>query len=668
MGRTAEREAANAAEHAQQEQQQVQQQSTTRTAEKPALTSVTGKQVTDGMSFDWIVVGGGIAGLMAAVAIQNKFPSASILILEKAADTGGRIKDVTWTAAKGLQRVEIANPVPATDPVVPVGGVRIDPSQNLTLHLFNWSKGEYEADYYQDWMALYDDTTGERKVVPAGGDEHLVIFGYPKTLDEAYKFRFQGDFQSTDPNRYKEFSGQDVASREDYYPTKGFSQMAQAVQAEFNASTTSYTLVECPATGMDYTPATSTYTITIQHEDVTYDFTSTGLVVAVPPMYIKQMDGAVATWLNGQDFVYETKAVPVTTVTMWYEYQWWTQLRESYGSNFARMWDHFSPLIHIEFFNDSYKLLSKAIRVSYADGSAADIFGNPQRGGDKNVPDDEALAHLKQALTDALAIFSVAPPDPLYTHIEHHPCAWHFEWPDAKNDIFKKQFLVMLLKFAAPTIIGSNVYLVGEAYNPQRTWIQGALESVVLSLQFLADDMFWGPNVPEKTYKMLGLDVPLQINKKKQRVACMCHRPGWNACTKCTHKSSQYSCDEKLAMEWHRKHGGHAVVAVWGLARGQELHSHDGRFKLIHQLDGNVVLYKGHSALWATNTSGETTHLIMQDGNLVLFNGATPLWSSNTKPMGGKLCVLREDGDVVIYNAKDEPVWDTHTGKSDHKH
>lgn len=72
-------------------------------------------------------------------------------------------------------------------------------------------------------------------------------------------------------------------------------------------------------------------------------------------------------------------------------------------------------------------------------------------------------------------------------------------------------------------------------------------------------------------------------------------------------------------------------VAIWGV--GPYNAAGVANPQLVHQQDGNVVLYHNNVAKWATNTVGKiTTRLIMQnDGNLVLYWGARALWASNTR-------------------------------------
>jgi hypothetical protein len=95
------------------------------------------------------------------------------------------------------------------------------------------------------------------------------------------------------------------------------------------------------------------------------------------------------------------------------------------------------------------------------------------------------------------------------------------------------------------------------------------------------------------------------------------------------------------------------------LQRGQALRSPNGEYTLIHQGDGNVVLYRfyrkeGQKVLWQTRTDRQMTrHLVLQhDGNLVLYDVSRPIWSLLEKPRGQQLKVelrLQDDGNLVAY-------------------
>jgi hypothetical protein len=86
--------------------------------------------------------------------------------------------------------------------------------------------------------------------------------------------------------------------------------------------------------------------------------------------------------------------------------------------------------------------------------------------------------------------------------------------------------------------------------------------------------------------------------------------------------------------------------------------------RLIMQADGNLVLYNAaNQPTWASNTSGKPfTHCCMQsDGNLVIYNMAQPVWATNTSGSGGEKIILQTDGNLVIYAPGTRPVWASNT-------
>jgi hypothetical protein len=70
------------------------------------------------------------------------------------------------------------------------------------------------------------------------------------------------------------------------------------------------------------------------------------------------------------------------------------------------------------------------------------------------------------------------------------------------------------------------------------------------------------------------------------------------------------------------------------------------------QSDGNLATYTRQSAaLWATNTVGRGGYLVMQaDGNLVMYNWAdVAVWSTRTSGNAGAATVQQDDGNLVVY-------------------
>lgn len=99
-------------------------------------------------------------------------------------------------------------------------------------------------------------------------------------------------------------------------------------------------------------------------------------------------------------------------------------------------------------------------------------------------------------------------------------------------------------------------------------------------------------------------------------------------------------------------------------------HSPNLKYFLVHQWDGNIVLYgSGRRALWASKTMGgekRARRLLLQgDGNFVLYwtdtnigtysptslEGFHARWSTNTHGNPGAFLALQDDGNLVIYTA-----------------
>jgi hypothetical protein len=100
------------------------------------------------------------------------------------------------------------------------------------------------------------------------------------------------------------------------------------------------------------------------------------------------------------------------------------------------------------------------------------------------------------------------------------------------------------------------------------------------------------------------------------------------------------------------------------LAAGQQITSPSGRYRFVYQGDGNLVLYDGGHATWASNTAGRPTGVcIMQgDGNCVVYTpGPHPIWASNTAGHNGSHLVVQDDGNTVIYAPDGHPLWATNT-------
>ncbi|MGN6152058.1 MAG: M4 family metallopeptidase [Lysobacteraceae bacterium] len=100
------------------------------------------------------------------------------------------------------------------------------------------------------------------------------------------------------------------------------------------------------------------------------------------------------------------------------------------------------------------------------------------------------------------------------------------------------------------------------------------------------------------------------------------------------------------------------------LATGGSVTSCDGRFTMIIQGDGNLVLYQnGVRALLANYVFGSNHRLSMQgDGNLVVYNGSNQaVWHTVTYGNPGAYLAVQNDGNAVVYSSSGRALWNSQT-------
>lgn len=96
------------------------------------------------------------------------------------------------------------------------------------------------------------------------------------------------------------------------------------------------------------------------------------------------------------------------------------------------------------------------------------------------------------------------------------------------------------------------------------------------------------------------------------------------------------------------------MTAGQSLYANQYVTSQDGRFVLIYQGDGNLVLYLGSEPLWSSGTCGTSPGVaVMQgDGNFVVYDAAwTPVWNSGTWSYPGAYLTVTNEGRLLIYTS-----------------
>jgi hypothetical protein len=96
-----------------------------------------------------------------------------------------------------------------------------------------------------------------------------------------------------------------------------------------------------------------------------------------------------------------------------------------------------------------------------------------------------------------------------------------------------------------------------------------------------------------------------------------------------------------------------------GLSLGESLYSANRRFRLVLEMDGNLVEYS-QSRIWEAKSATDLTwRVMMEDGYLVLRDAHqnTP-WQSDTAGKGVEL-KLHDNGKLAIYDAEGNAIWPT---------
>lgn len=121
--------------------------------------------------------------------------------------------------------------------------------------------------------------------------------------------------------------------------------------------------------------------------------------------------------------------------------------------------------------------------------------------------------------------------------------------------------------------------------------------------------------------------------------------------------------------------GGDHIYPGQILTAGNSITSANQQFGLSFQYDGNLVLYRNLERngiyndaaslvpLWSTGTHGSPTVCIMQeDGDLVIYDkSGSPKWRSGTAGNPGSNLAVQDDGNLVIYRPDYSAAWATGT-------
>ena len=102
----------------------------------------------------------------------------------------------------------------------------------------------------------------------------------------------------------------------------------------------------------------------------------------------------------------------------------------------------------------------------------------------------------------------------------------------------------------------------------------------------------------------------------------------------------------------------HKLLPGEQLLPKQSLESRNGRYRLIYQGDGNLVILdlnvRGGKPIWNSGTAGSAPGILkmQDDGNLVLYNQAgAALWNTETwlPHQRGIFASLQDDGHLTVH-------------------
>jgi hypothetical protein len=98
---------------------------------------------------------------------------------------------------------------------------------------------------------------------------------------------------------------------------------------------------------------------------------------------------------------------------------------------------------------------------------------------------------------------------------------------------------------------------------------------------------------------------------------------------------------------------------------GDDLVSRNGWVRLVLESDGDLVLYRTQvqRRLWASGTAGKGVDRVTMEanGDLVVGSPQGAEWRSGTDGNAGAHAVLGDDGNFVVYDNLENPLWSTDT-------
>lgn len=443
------------------------------------------------------IIGGGVGGLHTAFRLGPEL-GQDVCLFEKESELGGRIKDVPMDpndpssprAGVGARRVmegqtvllnlaeelelTLETPPGAADLINARGAwsfskesllsrypsIPADESGDTETALYDalrFSEARADAERYSDFRAYIRDVVGDEE------------FAYLHDMS-----RFRADFEyPLDARGYLDYLDEewDVCCTPSY-PVGGMSRfiagMKERALADGVRIFTDEPVLELRHDTAGYFLGTDRYRVSALE-----------VVVAIPPQALKWVTGDVADALNAQPETQSLIGVKVATVTQWWPSAWWANISrpdDSGDTPVWRGWTTESCINFIEIPQEPYAAAQNVTRSVYDDDlNCVELWETLAAKGEDAVEAEirKGLEHLFQenGISEPVA---GGIPKALRTYVQIWPDAWH--WVRAGGGFTNAQ----IFDWALEPLAGEEVFMVGEAYNPQRSgWSDAAYKSSI---------------------------------------------------------------------------------------------------------------------------------------------------------------------------------------------
>jgi hypothetical protein len=452
------------------------------------------------LSCEVAIVGGGAGGLHTAFRL-GPILGSKVCLFEKEKELGGRIHDVSYDSeAKDAPRIGVgARRIMETQTVVfdlaaelglqletPVVGADIIQARGRTA----FSKEDFVSLYpglpvkqdpdtdYETW--LFDQLRHGPERANAGlypdFRSYITAIVGKAGFDYLHDMsRFRADFEyKLDAPSYLDYldTEWDVCC-EASYPVGGMSGFIRGMEEQARASGVRIFKGEAihgiHRQGQGY-----------QLQSARYKVAAKKLVIAVPPSAFPYLRGDVPARIAKQKPFKDIVGVKVATITQWWPYAWWKDIRNPAESGEKaqvwRAWTTDSCVNFIEIPMEPSAAAQNVTRSVYDDDQRC--VEHWEKLAKRSMQQVEAEIH--QGLTQ---IFhqngvslpgNVTIPKPLKTHVQIWPAGWHFLGAGASSTNAE------LADWALEPLPGEPVSLVGEAYFINRSgWSDGAYKSSI---------------------------------------------------------------------------------------------------------------------------------------------------------------------------------------------